>query len=191
MILVLLLLEVIQQQHVVNPNMKVLAVPSLATTTTVTSGTATADPVVGAVFVNDLSGAGTSSSAPDSIGIDSIAPTLYGSAVYAGIKWTPSHAGTYSFLFWDDGNRDGALGGATEKYVIATFTVGNEIATLTASTVINNGTTIGTTYSAVVKVVAKDAAGNVTVPSGSDSVVLTATGSALEVHLRWSFKLNN
>ena len=163
---------------VVNPNMKVLAVPSLATTTTVTSGTASADPVVGAVFVNDLSGAGTSSSAPDSIGIDSIAPALYGSAVYAGIKWTPSHAGTYSFLFWDDGNRDGALGGATEKYVIATFTVGNEIATLTASTTINNGTTIGTTYSAVVKVVAKDAAGNVTVPSGSDSVVLTATGSA-------------
>ena len=163
---------------VVNPNMKVLAVPALATTTTVTSGTDSADPVVGAVFTNDLSGAGTSSTAPDSIGIDSIAPTLYGSAVYAGIKWTPSHAGTYSFLFWDDSNRDGALGGATEKYVIATFVVGNEIATLTASTVINNGTTIGTTYSSVVKVVAKDAAGNVTVPSGSDSVVLTATGSA-------------
>jgi hypothetical protein len=49
---------------------------------------------------------------------------------------------------------------------------------LTASTVINNGTPVGTTYSSVVKIVAKDAAGNVTVPSGSDSVTLTATGSA-------------
>ena len=163
---------------VVLPNMKVLASPALATTTTVTSGTATADPVVGAVFANDLSGAGTSSSAPDSIGIDSIAPALKGTAVYAGIKWTPSHAGTYSFLFWDDVNKDGALGGATEKYVISTFVVGDSIATLTASTTINNGTTIGTTYSSVVRVVAKDANGNATVPSGADSVTLTATGSA-------------
>jgi len=144
----------------------------------VTSGTATADPVVGAVFTNDLSGAGTSSNRPDSIGIDSIAPVANGTAVYAGIKWTPSHAGTYSFLFWDDVNKDGALGGATEKYVISTFVVGDSIATLTASTLINNGTTIGTTYSSVVKVVAKDANGNATVPSGADSVTLTATGTA-------------
>ena len=162
----------------VMPNLKVLASPALATTTTVTSGTATADPVVGAVFTNDLSGAGTSSNRPDSFGIDSIAPAANGTAVYAGIKWTPSHAGTYSFLFWDDVNKDGALGGATEKYVISTFVVGDSIATLTASTLINNGTTIGTTYSSVVKVVAKDANGNATVPSGADSVTLTATGSA-------------
>jgi len=163
---------------VVYPNMKVLTAPTTATTTTITSANATTDLGVGAVFVNDLSGNGLSSSAADLIGNDPIAPALNGAAVYAGIKWTPSHAGTYSFLFWDDANADGALGGATEKYIIATFVVGNEIATLTASTVINNGTTIGTTYSSVVKVVAKDAAGNATVPSGADSVTLTATGSA-------------
>jgi len=162
---------------VVYPNMKVLAVPALATTTTVTSATASAFPVVGAVFTNNLDGDETSSSTPERIG-EVLVPGANGSAVYAGIKWTPSHAGTYSLLFWDDANADGSLGGATEKYTIATFVVGNEIASLTASTVINNGTTVGTTYSSVVKIVAKDAAGNVTVPSGSDSVTLTATGSA-------------
>ena len=159
-------------------NAKILSAPVAATTTTITSATSAANPVIGAVFGNAADGAGTSSSAPAPLGKAGIAPALYGSAVYASLQWTPSHVGTYSFLFWDDVNADAALGGATEKYVIATFVVGNEIATLTATTVINNGTTIGTTYSAVVKVVAKDAAGNATVPSGADSVTLTATGSA-------------
>ena len=163
--------------EVVYPNMKVLAAPALATNTTVTSATASAFPVVGSAFVNNLDGDETSSKSPERIG-EVLVPALNGTAVYAGIKWTPEVAGTYSFLFWDDANKDSALGGATEKYVISTFTVGNEIASLVASTVINNGTTIGTTYSSVVKVVAKDAAGNVTVPSGADSVTLTATGSA-------------
>jgi len=159
------------------PNMRVLTAPATATTTTFSPTVSTTTGTEGAVFANDLNGNGTSSSTPDQIG-ERLVPALNGTAVYAGIKWTPNVAGTYSFLFWDDVNKDGALGGATEKYIIATFVVGNEIATLTASTVINNGTTIDTTYSAVVKVVAKDAAGNATVPSGSDSVVLTATGSA-------------
>jgi len=162
---------------VVQPNMRVLTAPATATTTTFSPTVTTTTGTEGGVFDNTLNGNGTSSSTPDQIG-ETIAPALKGTAVYAGIKWTPNVAGTYSFLFWDDVNKDGALGGASEKYVIATYVVGNEIASLTASTLINNGTTIGTTYSAVVKVVAKDAAGNATVPSGSDSVTLTATGSA-------------
>jgi len=44
------------------------------------------------------------------------------SAVYAAINFTPDKAGAYTFLFWDDVNRDGALGGATEKYTTVTFT---------------------------------------------------------------------
>jgi hypothetical protein len=159
-------------------NVKLLSAPVAATTTTITSATNAANPVIGAVFGNGASGNGGTSSTPAAIGKVGIAPAVNGSAVYASMTWTPSHVGSYSFLFWDDVNANAALGGATEKYVIATFVVGNEIASLTASTVINNGTTIGTSYSAVVKVVAKDAAGNATVPSGADSVTLTTTGSA-------------
>ena len=161
----------------VMPNMRVLSAPALATTTTFTPTVTTTTGTEGAAFSNTLSGNGLTAATADLIG-ERLTPATNGLAAYAGILWTPTHAGTYSFLFWDDVNIDGALGGATEKYIIATFVVGNEIASLTASTVINNGTTVGTTYSSVVKVVAKDAAGNATVPSGADSVTLTSTGSA-------------
>jgi hypothetical protein len=148
----------------VMPNMRVFSVPALATTTTFTPTVTTTTGTEGAAFANSLNGNGLTATTADQIG-ERLTPATNGLAAYAGILWTPTHAGTYSFLFWDDVNIDGALGGATEKYIIATFVVGNEIASLTASTVINNGTTVRTTYSSVVKVVAKDAAGNATVPS--------------------------
>jgi trimeric autotransporter adhesin len=174
---------------VVYPNMRVLTAPAAATTTTVTPATASA--ILGlsspSAFVNDNNGNGSSAAAIAPIGAP-VSPALNGRTVSAGIKWTPSHAGTYSFLFWDDADKSAALGGATEKFVIATFVVGNEIASLAMSTTINNGTTVGSTYSAVVRVTAKDAAGNATVPSGADSVTLTTTGSA---KFKYSFVRGN
>lgn len=158
----------------VMPNMRVLSAPATATTTTITAATDAADLGVGAAFVNDLSGNGATGA--DLIGEAIAVAAAHQPVVYAGIKWTPSVAGTYSFLFWDDTNKDGLLG--AEKYTIATFTVTDGIGSVAASTVINNGTTVGTTYSSVVKISVKDAAGAATVPNGTDAVTVTATGSA-------------
>jgi trimeric autotransporter adhesin len=158
----------------VMPNMRVLSAPATATTTTVTAATASADLSVGAAFANDLSGNGATGA--DLIGEAIAVAAAHQPVVYAGIKWTPSVAGTYSFLFWDDTDKDGLLG--AEKYTIATFTVTDGIGSVAASTVINNGTTVGTSYSAVVKISVKDAAGAATVPNGTDAVTVTATGSA-------------
>jgi hypothetical protein len=162
----------------VNPNMRVLSVPATsAVAITPASSTNSVTSGVGLDIDNYTNRAAGTSTTYQQVG-EGITLGAQAEAAFAAIDFTPDKAGSYSFLFWDDVNRDGALGGATEKYVVATFVVGNEIASLTASTVINNGTTIGTSYSSVVKVVAKDAAGNATVPSGADSVTLTVTGSA-------------
>ncbi|NBO56224.1 MAG: hypothetical protein EBU84_16905, partial [Actinobacteria bacterium] len=128
---------------------------------------------------NDFTGNTTgTSSAPQQMGERITVGGSKVAKVYSAINFTPDKAGSYTFLFWDDVNGDGVLGGSTEKYTSVTFTAGSSIASITASTLINNGETDTTHYSSVVKVCVKDENGNPTTVSGADSVKVNTSGSA-------------
>jgi hypothetical protein len=92
--------------------------------------------------------------------------------VTANLSFTPDVAGTYTILV-SNGNTAYTAGDAATTITITTTGVASSLTLSTVASTTPEGTT-GT----VVKVVAKDAAGNVTVPGEDEAFVVTTNGTA-------------
>jgi hypothetical protein len=90
----------------------------------------------------------------------------------ANLSFTPDVAGTYTILV-SNGNTAYTAGDAATTITITTTGVASSVTLSTVASTTPEGTT-GT----VVKVVAKDAAGNVTVPGADEAFVVTTNGTA-------------
>ena len=164
-----------------NPNMQVLSAPSTSAVGTITPAS-----YISSTQADLKSTSTTVFSAANLIAYAAtINPVDKATTTTATLAWTPDLAGSYSFLFWNDANRDGAVS-AGEQSMVYTVVVGDSIKSVTATTLINNGNIANTSNGAVVKVSLKDANGNATVPS-SEAVVVTLGGGALA---RTSFVAN-
>jgi len=121
----------------INPNLQVLSAPATSAVGTITPAAST---------TTDLTSTSTTVFGASALTTYAamITPTVKDKTKTAVLTWTPDLAGSYTFLFWDDANRDGAVS-ASEKSLVYTVVVGDSIKTVTATTLIDNGNTANTT----------------------------------------------